>query len=129
DPDRQTRVHRRIFASFSSAVLDPRLPRLVDAWYRVSTDLRQIPGEQFLFDCRVEHVVLPRRITEGHDAVALGSGESNVEQSGRLVALGLGTATHGVSPAQTVLQRPEVAEDPRHQPERTVCQRMPGVED
>src|SRR5699024_6962069 len=118
-----------IFASFSSTILDLHLPRLVDAWYRVFTDLRKIPGEQFLFDCRVEYVVLSPGITEGHDAVALGSGESNVEQAGRLVSLGLGAATHGVSLAQTFLQRPEVAEDPRHQPERTIRQRISGVED
>src|SRR5699024_1499616 len=118
-----------IFASFSSTILDLHLPRLVDAWYRVFTDLQQIPGEQFLFDCRTEYVVLARGITESHDAVALGSGESNVEQSSCLVAFGLGTATHRVSPAQPFLQRPEVAEDPRHQPERTIRQRISGVED
>src|SRR5699024_6842093 len=111
-----------------SAVLDPCLPRLVDAGCRVFTDHRKIPGEQFLFDCRVEYVVLSRGITEGHDAVALGSGESNVEQSGRLVAFGLSAATDCVSTAQSFLQRPEIAEDPRHQPERTIRQRMPGVE-
>ena len=61
--------------------------------------------------------------------MALGSGEGDIEQTGRLVALGLGAATHRVSPAQTFLQRPEIAEDPRHQPQGAVRQRMPGVED
>src|SRR5699024_6857504 len=105
------------FTICGSTILDPCLPRLVDAWCRVFTDLRQIPGEQFLFDCRVEYVVLSCGIAEGHDAVALGSGESNVEQSGCLIAFGLGAATHRVSTAQSFLQRPEIAEDLRHQPQ------------
>src|SRR5699024_2140623 len=129
DPDRQTGLSYWVPAFSPTEVHDPQLPRLLDVWYRIFTDLGKIPGEQLLVGCRVEHVVLPRRVAEGHDAVAFSPGQGNVEQTGSLLAFGFGAPAHCVGPTQPLFQRFEAFEYPRQQPQRPIRKRMASVED